>query len=157
MNISLRLSCRHRYSPARKTVMHPNTYQRRETWNRSSISSILPSSSFRFGRFAPAQASMVHCHSWPSYPGLGYSLLVACCRSPLGSKRNNNLEKQMGSFSIWHWMIVVILLVPNLMFIPAVKKTGFSASWVVLSFIPIVGCVLLWVWAYTKWPSEPER
>jgi uncharacterized membrane protein YhaH (DUF805 family) len=63
----------------------------------------------------------------------------------------------MGSFSIWHWLIVLLFLVPNLMFIPAVRKTGYSAWWVVLSFIPVVGLVVLWVWAYAQWPSQPER
>ena len=63
----------------------------------------------------------------------------------------------MGSFSIWHWLIVLLFLVPNLIFIPAVRKTGFSAWWVVLSLIPVVGVVVLWVWAYAKWPSQPER
>ena len=63
----------------------------------------------------------------------------------------------MGSFSIWHWLIVLLFLVPNLIFIPAVRTTGFSAWWVVLSLIPVVGFVVLWVWAYAKWPSQPER
>jgi hypothetical protein len=60
----------------------------------------------------------------------------------------------MGIFSIWHWLIFVV---PNLLFIPTVRKAGFSAWWVALSLIPIVGLVLLWVFAYAKWPAEPER
>lgn len=63
----------------------------------------------------------------------------------------------MGSFSIWHWLVLLILLVPYLFFIPAVKKTGFSGWWVVPAAIPLVGLVILWVWAYARWPSQPER
>jgi hypothetical protein len=63
----------------------------------------------------------------------------------------------MGSFSIWHWIIVLLLIVPNLFFIPAIRKTGYSAWWVAVSVIPIVGLLMLWMWAYAKWPSEPER
>jgi uncharacterized membrane protein YhaH (DUF805 family) len=63
----------------------------------------------------------------------------------------------MGSFSIWHWLVVLLFIVPNLMFIPAVRKTGFSPWWVVLSFIPILGLVVLWMWAYAKWPAQPDR
>ena len=63
----------------------------------------------------------------------------------------------MGSFSIWHWIVLLLFLVPNLLFIPAVKRTGFPAWWVVLSFIPVVGLAVLWVWAYAKWPAQPER
>jgi hypothetical protein len=63
----------------------------------------------------------------------------------------------MGSFSIWHWLIVIIIFLPNLLFIPAVKKAGFSGWWVALSLVPVVGLVLLWVFAYAKWPSYPDR
>ena len=63
----------------------------------------------------------------------------------------------MGSFSIWHWLIVIILFLPNLFFIPAVKKAGFSGWWAALSLVPVFGLVLLWVFAYAKWPSYPDR
>ncbi len=63
----------------------------------------------------------------------------------------------MGSFSIWHWLILAILFLPNLLFIPTVKKAGFSGWWVVLSLIPFVGIVLLWVFAYARWPACPDR
>jgi len=63
----------------------------------------------------------------------------------------------MGSFSIWHWIVVFILFLPNLLFIPAVKKAGFSRWWVALSLIPVLGLFLLWVFAYARWPSYPDR
>lgn len=63
----------------------------------------------------------------------------------------------MGSFSIWHWFVLIIISLPNLFFIPAVRKAGFSAWWIALSVIPIVGLVLLWVFAYAKWPLHPDR
>lgn len=52
--------------------------------------------------------------------------------------------------------LVALLLVgvPNLLLIPAVRKTGHSPWWVALSLIPILGLVLLWAWAYVKWPAE---
>ena len=63
----------------------------------------------------------------------------------------------MGSFSIWHWLVVLLAVAPNLMFIPAVRRTGFSGWWVALSVLPIVGLIILWTWANTKWPAEPDR
>ena len=63
----------------------------------------------------------------------------------------------MGSLSIWHWLVAIIFVLPNLFFIPSVRKAGFSAWWVALSCIPIVGLVLLWVFAYAKWPTQPAR
>lgn len=61
----------------------------------------------------------------------------------------------MGSLSIWHWLIVFIILV--LIFVPAVRKAGFSGWWVVLSLVPVIGLVLLWVFAFAKWPAHPDR
>ena len=64
----------------------------------------------------------------------------------------------MGGFSIWHWMIVIVIMfIPILFFGPAVKKAGFSRWWVELSLVPVVGLVLLWVFAYARWPSYPDR
>lgn len=63
----------------------------------------------------------------------------------------------MGGLSIWHWLVLILISLPNLFFIPAVKKAGFSAWWVALSFVPILGLALLWVFAYAKWPACPDR
>lgn len=63
----------------------------------------------------------------------------------------------MGGLSIWHWSIVSLLLLLNLIYIPAVRKAGFSGWWVVLSMVPIVGLVLLWMFAFARWPAQPER
>lgn len=64
----------------------------------------------------------------------------------------------MGGFSIWHWLIVFfVLLLPNLLFVPAIRRTGFSGWWIGLACVPLVNLVLLWVWAYSKWPAHPER
>lgn len=64
----------------------------------------------------------------------------------------------MGSLSIWHWLIVFILvLVVPLIYVPAVRKAGFSGWWVVLTWVPVVGLVLLWIFAFARWPAEPDR
>lgn len=63
----------------------------------------------------------------------------------------------MLSVLFWFWVMMLFFLLPNLLFIPAVRKAGFSAWWVVLSLIPVVGLVLLWLFAYRVWPAQPER
>lgn len=63
----------------------------------------------------------------------------------------------MGSFSIWHWIIVLILVLPNILIAPAVKKAGFSQVWAYVAILPGVGLILLWVFAFAKWPNHPER
>lgn len=60
----------------------------------------------------------------------------------------------MDGFSI---VAFAVVLLPLLLFIPAVNKAGFSGWWVVLAMVPIVGLVLLWIFAYTKWPGQPDR
>jgi hypothetical protein len=60
----------------------------------------------------------------------------------------------MGSFSIWHWLIVFLLFAPPLLFIPIIKKAGFSGWWVIPAMLPIVNIVLLWVFAFARWPSD---
>ena len=62
----------------------------------------------------------------------------------------------MGSFSIWHWVIVLLLLLPLYFFSRAVAKAGFSSWWAVLALVPIVNVIMLWVFAYAKWPAQPE-
>jgi hypothetical protein len=63
----------------------------------------------------------------------------------------------MEPLSIWHYLVVLFYVLPILVFIPAVRKAGFSGWWVALSILPVVGVVLLWIFTYAKWPSCPDR
>ena len=63
----------------------------------------------------------------------------------------------MHMLSIWHWLVLLVLLCMNLIYVPAVRKAGFSGWWVVLSVVPVVGLVLLWAFAFARWPAQPER
>jgi hypothetical protein len=64
----------------------------------------------------------------------------------------------MNSFSLWHW-IIVLVIVAILLWIPSrtVAKAGFSPWWAVLSVVPVVNIIMLWVFAYAKWPALPGR
>jgi hypothetical protein len=60
----------------------------------------------------------------------------------------------MGSFSLWHW--IVILLVILLYGIPMaliIGRTGRSRWWVLAFFVPLVNVVALWVLAFVRWPA----
>jgi len=63
----------------------------------------------------------------------------------------------MGAFSIWHWLILSVLVCLNLIYIPALRKAGFSGWWALLSVLPVVNIVLLWIFAFARWPAQPER
>jgi hypothetical protein len=34
-----------------------------------------------------------------------------------------------------------------------VRRAGFSPWWVLLALVPLVNLVVLWVFAYTRWPA----
>ena len=61
----------------------------------------------------------------------------------------------MGSFSIWHWVIFIFLYAIFLVPIwRIVSKAGFSGALSLLALIPLVNIVVLWVFAFIKWPIE---
>ena len=55
----------------------------------------------------------------------------------------------------FHWLVG---LIGFLVFaIPAIKilhKSGYSGWWVIASFIPFVNVIMLWVFAFARWPLE---
>ena len=66
----------------------------------------------------------------------------------------------MQGFSIWHWMIVLIVLLiyvlPPLVSIPTFRKAGWRSWWCLLWYVPLVNVIFLWVFAFAKWPNEPK-
>jgi hypothetical protein len=61
----------------------------------------------------------------------------------------------MGSFSIWHWLIVITWLVAFM--VPAwriTKKAGFPGALSLLLLVPLVNVIAIWVFAFVKWPHE---
>jgi hypothetical protein len=63
----------------------------------------------------------------------------------------------MGSMSIFHWLIVIVVLF--LYLFPAVRivqKAGYSGWWCLLLVIPIVNVIMFWVFALARWPNLKE-
>jgi hypothetical protein len=63
----------------------------------------------------------------------------------------------MGSLSIFHWIIVIIVLA--LYGVPAAKilgRAGYSKWWTIVFFVPVLNIVALWVFAYSRWPAAPD-
>lgn len=63
----------------------------------------------------------------------------------------------MSSFSIWHWIIILIMLIPLWMFSKVIAKAGYSAWWALIGVVPLVNLIALWVFAFSKWPAAPDR
>jgi uncharacterized membrane protein YhaH (DUF805 family) len=60
----------------------------------------------------------------------------------------------MGEFSAFHWIIVLVVLI--IFIFPIVKilqKAGYSGWWVLFWFIPIGNIVALWIFAFADWPA----
>ncbi len=64
----------------------------------------------------------------------------------------------MGGFSLWH---LSILLCSGILFIPPtwriVSKAGYSGAWSLLAIVPVLNLLLLWLFAFSRWPLQSER
>ena len=63
----------------------------------------------------------------------------------------------MGSLSIFHWLILVVFLLLYLFpTIKIIQKAGYSGWWCLLLFIAPVNLIMLWIFAYARWPNLKE-
>ena len=59
----------------------------------------------------------------------------------------------MGSFSLWHWIIVIFwLFLVGWPVSKILRRMGFSAWWAILAFVPLVNLIGLWVLSSVRWP-----
>ena len=67
----------------------------------------------------------------------------------------------MGSFSIWHWLIVVIYVTTIFVYFKALarilNRMGYSGWWSLLSIVPIVNLVAVWMLSKAEWPGRDGR
>lgn len=64
----------------------------------------------------------------------------------------------MGALSIWH--IVILLAVVFVMVYPIARilqRAGWSGWLSILWLIPIVNIIMLWVFAFGRWPTLEEH
>jgi glycerol-3-phosphate acyltransferase PlsY len=62
----------------------------------------------------------------------------------------------MGEFSTGRWVFglivwVIVFLVPTWRI---VSKAGYSGAWALITLVPIVNLIALWVFAFVRWPYE---
>jgi predicted PurR-regulated permease PerM len=51
-------------------------------------------------------------------------------------------------------VVIAIVVVP---FIRIFQKAGHSGWWAILMLIPIVNIIVLWVFAFSRWPALERR
>ncbi len=64
----------------------------------------------------------------------------------------------MGGFSLWHWLVILLVLV--LVGVPIgriIRRTGHSAWWVIAFLIPGISLIAIWVLAFVRWPAVDGR
>ncbi|XHS78308.1 hypothetical protein ACFJGW_21765 [Burkholderiaceae bacterium UC74_6] len=60
----------------------------------------------------------------------------------------------MGSFSIWHLIVVLVwLAVLQYPIWRILSKAGYSGALSFLAWIPLLNIVFLWVFALSSWPA----
>jgi hypothetical protein len=67
----------------------------------------------------------------------------------------------MGGISIWQIIIILIMLglsvAWTLLLARIIGKAGFNKWWAVISLVPLLNIIFVWVFAFKKWPvQEPE-
>lgn len=59
----------------------------------------------------------------------------------------------MGSLSIWHWVITLLLLTVPIPIGRLLTRAGRHWAWALFYFVPVLNIIFLWVWAF----SEPPK
>jgi hypothetical protein len=64
----------------------------------------------------------------------------------------------MNGFSVWHWLVILILLfLAGFPIGRIIHRTGHSAWWVIAFLIPGIGLIAIWVLAFVRWPAVDRR
>ena len=64
----------------------------------------------------------------------------------------------MGTYSIWHWIIAllviaIIVCLPLFWGAKVCRKAGYSRAWTFAQMIPVVNIIIFWVFAFSDWPT----
>jgi hypothetical protein len=60
------------------------------------------------------------------------------------------LGNKMGQLSIFHWIIVLLILSPSFPIGIILKRDGKNPFWAALYYLPLVNVIALWCWAYSR-------
>lgn len=64
----------------------------------------------------------------------------------------------MGSFSLMHWIIVLVVWAAWMIPLSAIlKRIGWSRGWVLVAIFPPLAMILLWAIAFGSWNLAPDR
>jgi len=60
----------------------------------------------------------------------------------------------MHSMGLWAWLLVIVVSLAMLYpYVRIIRRTGHSGWWLITMFVPILNVIMLWVFAFVKWPA----
>lgn len=79
-----------------------------------------------------------------------------------GSVSNGTVgEAEMGTFSIVHWLILILYIIMIVAYFVAIvrilRRAGYSGWWSLLSLIPVANVIGLWQFSKAPWPGVETR
>ena len=60
----------------------------------------------------------------------------------------------MGGLSIWHWLVLAIVVAWAVAVAKILKRLGFNPVWAIFSIFPPVSLLGIWMIALADWPLE---
>ena len=58
---------------------------------------------------------------------------------------------------LWLIMSVIFLIVAVWPIVRILHKAGYSGWWVLLTFIPVVAVIMIWIFSYARWPAMEDE
>jgi len=55
--------------------------------------------------------------------------------------------------SIWQLLIIISIVLSVWIYGRILNKAGYSRWWVIVVFVPLVNIIMMWVFAFAKWPK----
>jgi hypothetical protein len=58
---------------------------------------------------------------------------------------------------MWFGFFLVGFLIFALPVMEVIHKAGYSRLWILVWFVPLLNIIMLWVFAFSRWPSQGAR
>ncbi|CAB3757386.1 hypothetical protein B7G54_08290 [Burkholderia puraquae] len=64
----------------------------------------------------------------------------------------------MEHFTAWQLVVSLVLVAVVIYpYVRIVRRTGHSGWWILTMFVPVLNFVMLWVFAFVRWPAVDDR
>ncbi|AZQ55778.1 hypothetical protein [Burkholderia cenocepacia] len=64
----------------------------------------------------------------------------------------------MEHFTAWQLLVSLVLVaIVVYPYVRIVRRTGHSGWWILTMFVPVLNFIMLWVFAFARWPTVDDR